>query len=59
MYEDDWLEAAYEDKNGGAVDTAIDEEREGFEDCRVCDEPIDYCQGGHTEEQIRDAYGDM
>lgn len=25
MYEDDWLEAAYEDRNGGDVDTAVDD----------------------------------
>lgn len=35
MHEDDWLEAAYEDRNGGDVDTAIDDE----DVCPHCGQP--------------------
>jgi hypothetical protein len=31
-WEDGWLEAAYEDANGGAVDTAADDEYYDYED---------------------------
>lgn len=54
--EDAFLEAAYEDRNGGDVDTASrdDEEEDYIEDCPVCGDPIDYCLGGHTPAQLDD-----
>lgn len=33
MYEDDFLEAQYEDSNGGAVDTAEEDEYDEDEGC--------------------------
>lgn len=53
MQEDDWLEAAYEDRNGGDVDTATDYDVIYEEDlldlCRGCGESEDECQCEYEE----------
>ena len=44
MNEDDWLEAAYEDRNGGDVDTAVDDEPDDrYRTCGDCGEYVDDC----------------
>jgi hypothetical protein len=48
MGEDDWLEAAYEDRQGGEVDTSVEWDVDLMEDLLCdCGEPMDQCNPEH------------